>query len=50
MQMTNVEFKMTKSGKLYLKVTYLTKGDKERTLNIFNSDLVSIMQLRNHKK
>ena len=50
MQITNVEIKKTKQKKNYLKVTYLTKGNKERTLNVFNGDLVSIMNLRISEK
>ena len=50
MQILNVEIKQTKQEKNYLKVTYLTKGNKERTLNVFNGDLVSIILLRNNDK
>ena len=50
MTITSVEIKKTKKEKNYLKVTYLTKGNKERTLNVFNGDLVSIMHLRNNEK
>ena len=50
MEILNVEIKKTKKEKNYLKITYLTKGNKERTLNVFNSDLVSIMHLRNNYK
>lgn len=50
MKIINVEIKQTKQEKNYLKVTYLTKGNKERTLNVFNGDLVSIMHLRNNEK
>ena len=50
MKILNVEIKKTKKDKNYLKVIYLTKGNKERTLNVFNGDLVSIMHLRNNDK
>ena len=50
MEIINVQIKKTKKEKNYLKVTYLTKGNKERTLNLFNGDLVSIMHLRNNEK
>ena len=50
MKITNVEIKKTKKEKNYLKVTYLTKGNKERSLNVFNGDLVTIMHLRNNEK
>ena len=50
MEILNVQIKKTKKEKNYLKVTYLTKGNKERTLNVFNGDLVSIIHLRNNEK
>ena len=50
MQILNVEIKKTKKDKNYLKVIYLTKGNKESTLNVFNGDLVSVMHLRNNDK